>query len=148
MEKVRAVQACGAEPEDGRAEGRRVIRGNYDVLGAASPRDCLIFTPLQHSLCRGSGYSPLSRGQKKQDRARLTQGAVKDVAHWQYAVTALPIRPIWPIGRSPAAKLHADSSMSSCGATHSHGGRSAGTPGAFECRGYTTVCANRRTLHC
>jgi hypothetical protein len=37
---------------------------------------------LQDSLRRGSVNSPLSSGQKKRDRARLTHGAVEDVAHW------------------------------------------------------------------
>jgi hypothetical protein len=50
-------------------------------------------------------------------------------------VPGLTTRPIWPIACSPAATIHTDSSISSWGATLSHGDWSAGTPGVFECRG-------------
>jgi hypothetical protein len=110
---------------------RKVVEsfvGTVASLALAVPETAYYLRRLQDSLCRGSGVSPLLHGQRKRDRVRLTHGAVKDVAHWQRAVTGLTTRPIWPIACSPAATLHTDSSMSSWGATLSHDDWSAGTP--------------------
>jgi hypothetical protein len=46
-------------------DGRRIIRGNYGVLGAGSPRDCLIFTPPpRFSLPRFWRFSAVARAEE------------------------------------------------------------------------------------